>query len=215
MKSLTDKALILVGGGGHCKSVIDAALSAGFEVRGILDMPEKARTEVLGVEVVGTDDDVHKYVTDCRFVITVGQIKSAASRRRLAERIEAAGGEFATIVASTARVSPFARVGDGAVVLHGACVNADAVVGRHCIVNTCAVIEHDVEVGDFTHISTNSSVNGGAEIGDNCFIGSGTVVNQGVGVASGVVVASASLVNKSIRVAGIYAGVPVKRFCLR
>lgn len=34
------RPLILVGGGGHCKSVIEAAESAGFTIKGILDLPE-------------------------------------------------------------------------------------------------------------------------------------------------------------------------------
>ena len=35
------KQLILVGGGGHCKSVIEAAESAGYSILGVLDMPEE------------------------------------------------------------------------------------------------------------------------------------------------------------------------------
>lgn len=35
------KNLILVGGGGHCKSVIDVAESAGYTILGILDRPEE------------------------------------------------------------------------------------------------------------------------------------------------------------------------------
>ena len=35
------KPLILVGGGGHCKSVLVAAESAGYSILGVLDMPEE------------------------------------------------------------------------------------------------------------------------------------------------------------------------------
>ena len=41
------KPLILVGGGGHCKSVIEVAESAGYEILGVLDMPEDKGKEIL------------------------------------------------------------------------------------------------------------------------------------------------------------------------
>lgn len=210
MEIVERKPLILIGGGGHCKSVIDAALSAGLEIRGILDAPERVGETVLGIEIIGTDADIANYVADCDFIITVGQIKTSETRRRLAAAVKEAAGKFGVVIASTARVSPFARIGGGTVVLHGACVNADASVGRHSIVNTASVIEHDVRIGDFTHISTNASVNGAASIGSDCFVGSGAVVNQGVVISDRVILASASLANKSIYSPGRYAGIPAK-----
>ena len=42
-----NKNIILLGGGGHCKSVIDVAESAGYNILGILDMPEDVGKQVL------------------------------------------------------------------------------------------------------------------------------------------------------------------------
>ena len=70
-----NKPLILIGGGGHCKSVIEAAESAGYSILGILDMPEDVGNEVLpGYKVIGTDDDIPTYVDQAEFVITVGSV---------------------------------------------------------------------------------------------------------------------------------------------
>lgn len=56
------RPLILVGGGGHCKSVIEAAESAGMIIKGILDLPSEVGKNILGYEVIGSDDDIHQYV---------------------------------------------------------------------------------------------------------------------------------------------------------
>ena len=72
------KELILVGGGGHCKSVIEVAESAGYSILGILDMPEEVGKTVLGHKVVGTDDDIPQFVGKAEFVITVGFIMDSA-----------------------------------------------------------------------------------------------------------------------------------------
>ena len=56
------RPLILIGGGGHCKSVIEAAESAGYSILGVLDMPEEVGKEILSTKVIGTDDDIPSYV---------------------------------------------------------------------------------------------------------------------------------------------------------
>ena len=179
------KPLILVGGGGHCKSVLEAAESAGYQILGVLDMPENVGKEVLSTKVISTDDDIPAYVDKAVFVITVGFIKNPAIRIKLYNKIKEAGGKLATVVASTAYVSKYAEVGEGTVVLHQAFVNADAKVGRNCIINTMANIEHDAVIGDSCHISTGVMVNGGANIGDDTFVGSQSIVNQGVKIKMG------------------------------
>ena len=205
------KPLILVGGGGHCKSVLEAAESAGFSILGVLDMPEEVGKEILSTKVIGTDDDIPAYVDKAEFVITVGFIKNPAVRIKLYNKIKEAGGKLATVIASTAYVSKYAEIGEGTVVHHQAFVNAGAKVGKNVILNTATNIEHDVVIGDHCHISTGTMVNGEAQIGDATFIGSQSVVNQCVKIFGGVVIASGSVVHKDIKESGIYAGNPIKR----
>ena len=203
-----NKPLILIGGGGHCKSVIDAAESAGFTILGILDQPEKVGQEILGYKIIGTDDDIPAYVDKAEFVITVGQIKTSSVRCKIAEIIEQAGGKLATIVASDAYVSKYAKVGEGSVVMHKAFVNAGAVIGKNCIINTMANIEHDAKIGDFCHISTGTIVNGDCKVGERCFIGSQSVLANGITVGDDIIIGAGSLVRKSISEKGIYSGNP-------
>lgn len=205
------RPLVFVGGGGHCKSVLEAAEGAGYRILGVLDMPEEVGKEILFTKVIGTDDDIPAYVDKAEFVVSVGFIKNPATRIKLYNKIKEAGGKLATVIASTAYVSKYAEIGEGTVVLHQAFVNAGAKVGKNVILNTTTNIEHDAVIGDHCHISTGTMVNGEAQIGDATFIGSQSVVNQSVKVCSGVVVASGSVVQKDIIEPGIYAGNPIKR----
>lgn len=200
--------LILLGGGGHCKSVIEAAESAGRTVLGVLDMPEDVGKEILSTKVIGTDDDIPQYVDRAEFVITVGFIKSPAVRVKLYDRVKAAGGRLATVIASTAYVSKYATIGEGTVVLHHAFVNAGAQVGSNVILNTFTNIEHDAVIGDNCHISTGTMVNGDCRVGERCFIGSQSVLANGISIGDDIIVGAGSLVRKSIVVKGIYSGNP-------
>ena len=194
---MMNKPLVLIGGGGHCKSVIDAAESAGYSILGILDRPEKVGQQVLGYTVLGSDEDISEFAEKADFVVTVGQIKTSSTRRKIAERVLNAGGRFATIIASDAYVSKYAEIGEGSVVLHQAFVNAGAKVGRNCIINTMVNIEHDAQIGDFCHISTGVMVNGETKVGHDTFVGSGSTLYNCIEIADNSIIPAGSVVRKS------------------
>lgn len=202
------KKLILIGGGGHCKSVLDAAESAGYKILGVLDMPEDVGKEILSTRVIGTDDDILTYAEKAEFVITVGFVKNPAIRIKLYNKVKEAGGKLATIIASSAYVSKYAEIGEGTVVLHQAFVNAGAKVGNNVILNTSTNIEHDAVIGDHCHISTGTMVNGECIVGARCFIGSQSVLANCISVGDDIIVGAGSLVRKSISEKGIYSGNP-------
>ena len=200
--------LILIGGGGHCKSVIDVAESAGYNILGILDMPEEVGKSVLGYTVIGTDDDIPQYADKAEFIITVGFIKTPSIRVRIYDKVKKTGGKLATIVASTAYVSRYATLGEGTVVMHQAVVNAGAKIGENCIINTFSNIEHYAVVGAQCHISTGTMVNGDCKVGERVFIGSQSVLANGITVGEDIIVGAGSVVRKSISEKGVYAGNP-------
>lgn len=202
------KDLILIGGGGHCKSVLEAAESAGYSILGVLDMPEDVGKEILSTKVIGTDDDIPAYVDKAEFVITVGFIKNPSTRIRIYNKVKEVGGKLATIIASTAYVSKYATIGEGTVVLHQAFVNAGAKVGNNVILNTATNIEHDAVIGDHCHISTGTMVNGDCKVGERCFIGSQSVLANGISIGDDIIVGAGSLVRKSISEKGVYSGNP-------
>jgi sugar O-acyltransferase (sialic acid O-acetyltransferase NeuD family) len=202
--------LVLIGGGGHCKSVIEAAESAGCTILGILDMPEEMGKTVLGYPVIGTDDDIPRYVGKAEFLITLGFIMNPSARIRLYNKVKQAGGTLAVVIASTANVSRHAILGEGTVVLHQATVNAGACIGENCIINTAANIEHDVVIGAQTHVSTGVMVNGGSKIGERTFVGSQSMIANGVTITDDCIIGAGSNITKDLLQSGIYWGNPAK-----
>ncbi|MCC8145751.1 MAG: acetyltransferase [Bacteroidales bacterium] len=205
------KKLILVGGGGHCKSVIDVAEKADYSIVGILDLAENVGKSILGYKVIGTDDDIPKYVNDALFLVTVGQIKNSSLRIKIHREIEKAGGVLATVISPTAQISKYASLGEGTVVMHKAVINVDTKIGRGCIINTFSNIEHDVSIGNYTHISTGAMINGDCRIGNSVFIGSQSVVSNGIFIVDESIVSAGAFVNKNIEIPGIYLGNPIQK----
>lgn len=206
------KRLILVGGGGHCKSCIETIEAEGaYTVTGILDLPAMIGNSILGYPVIGTEDEAGKWKDDHVFLITVGQIRDSILRRKIAAKLRDAGCRMATIVSPYARVSTRATLGEGTIVLHHATVNADVSVGDHAIINTAAIVEHDCRIGNFVHISTSAVVNGNCTIGNDVFIGSNAVLVNGITVGNDIVAGAGALIHRSIKESGTYAGNPCRK----
>jgi sugar O-acyltransferase (sialic acid O-acetyltransferase NeuD family) len=174
------KDIILIGGGGHCKSVIDVIEEQGhFNIIGIVDKSEFLGSSVLGYPVIGNDQDLNKLVKVCEHaLITVGQIKSASLRVKLFDLAVKTGFKLPKIVSPHAYVSKHAFIGIGVVVMHHAVINASASIGDNCIINSKTLIEHDCIVSKHCHISTNVTMNGGVKVEAGCFVGSNVTTKE-------------------------------------
>jgi sugar O-acyltransferase (sialic acid O-acetyltransferase NeuD family) len=205
--------LILIGGGGHCKSCIDVIEQEGrYEIKGIVDRKENIGKKVLGYEIIACDDDLEALakVYDC-FLITLGQLKSSKIRVKLYEALKVLQKKMPVVVSPRAYVSPHARIEEGTIIMHDVVVNAGAKIGYNSIVNTKALLEHDACVGNHNHISTKAVLNGDVKVGDKCTIGSNSTVIQGIEIGNEIVVGAGAVVTRNLEKPGIYIGIPVKR----
>lgn len=190
------KKIILVGGGGHCKSVIDVIESENkFEIAGILDVKEKIGMDVSGYKIIGTDEDLEEWnKKGASFHITIGHIKSPELRMKVYEKLKTINAHLPVICSPTAHVSQNASVDEGSVIMHHVLLNAGVKVGKNCIINNKALIEHDSSIGDHCHISTAAVVNGDCRISQGCFVGSNAVVIHGIVIEENCVIGAGSVV---------------------
>ncbi|MFZ3013569.1 MAG: acetyltransferase [Nitrospira sp.] len=176
--------LILIGGGGHCRSCIDVIEVDGrFTIRGIIDQKDCLDLGLSTYPLLGREGDIAELAKSCKnFLITIGQIKSPDPRIRLFEHLKQLGMTLPIIVSPLAHVSRQAVIGEGTIIMHHALVNAGATIGHNCIINTKALIEHDAVIEDHCHISTAAVVNGAAKVQRSSFIGSNAVLREMVSV---------------------------------
>ena len=174
------REIILVGGGGHCKSVIDVIeLEDKFIIAGIIDKKELIGTKVLDYEVIACDDDLEKLSKIYQYAfITVGQIRTNNIRVKLFNKIKSIGYKIPTIISPLAHISKHSFIDEGTVIHHHSLINADAKIGKNCIINSKSLIEHDAIVEDNCHISTGVIINGGTKIEKNSFIGSNSTTKE-------------------------------------
>ena len=176
--------VLLIGGGGHCRSVIDVIEQENiYTIAGIIDTKELVGTEVLGYKVIGCDDDLpHLHKTYKHAVVTVGQIRSNDLKIKLFNMLKNIGYNLPVIISPLAYVSKHAFVDEGTVIMHQSLINANVKIGKNCIINTKALIEHDSVIEDNCHIATAAIVNGGTVIKTNSFVGSNAATKEYVEV---------------------------------
>ena len=176
------KEILILGDGGHSKSVIDVIEQEGqFKIAGIVGTSNSIGSEVLGYKVIGEDEDINKLSKIYKYaIVAVGQIYSPGARLKLYSLLIESGFNLPYIVSPRAYISRHAIIGKGSIVMHNAIVNANASVGDNCIINSNALIEHDSIVQSHCHISTSATINGNVTVGEGSFIGSGAVTNNSI-----------------------------------
>lgn len=187
---MSKPGIILIGAGGHAKSVIDVVEQDGkYQIIGLIGIPEQVQAKCLDYPVIGTDGDLFEIAKVCQYaLITLGQIKSPNARIRLYEYAVKAGFQLPTIVSPLSYVSRHATLGVGNVVMHGAIINAGAKVGINCIINSRALLEHGTIVSDHCHISTGAILNGDVYVGAGSFIGSSSILKEGIEIGQRCVI---------------------------
>lgn len=189
--------IILIGGGGHCLSVIDVIERENkYFIKGILDSSIKDNN-ILGHPVLGGDDKIPSLIDDnVFFLITVGQIKNFEIRKKISISLEKNNAQLAKVISPLAYVSSHAKIKKGTVIMHQAFVNAGAEIGKHCIINTKANIEHGVKIEDFCHVSTCAVVNGDSIVKRGTFIGSNATISNGITIEKNSIISAGKFVKK-------------------
>lgn len=200
------KQIILVGGGGHCKACIDVIESEKlYQIKGILDLPERIGDSVLLYKIIGTDKDISKFANEgYSFLITVGQIKSSAIRERLYSEIKRNNGNLPVIISPNSYVAKSAKIGEGTIIMHHVLINTEAQVGVNCIINNKVLIEHESTIGNHCHISTNSVINGQCKIGKSVFIGSSSLIYNNINISDHSIIAGGTVISTNINSSGLY-----------
>jgi sugar O-acyltransferase (sialic acid O-acetyltransferase NeuD family) len=188
--------LLVVGAGGHGRSVAEAAeLMGSYEVVGFLDDAESEGAKVLGMRALGPVGTVmrHRHLCD-QAIVAIGNNRV---RQDITAQLLQNGFEMATVIHPRSFVSPLAVVGGGTAIMAGAIVGTLARLGAGVIVNCGAVVDHDAVVEDFGHLGVNASMAGGTILGQGAWMQAGSVLGYGVIIPAGATLQPGEAVAKA------------------
>lgn len=200
--------VVIIGGGGHAKVIIESLRAAGETVAAIVDADPTPR-EVLGVPVVGDDLILPKLKEQglSRLFVAIGDNRL---REKLGGKARELGFALVNAIHPSAVISPSAKLGEGVAVMAGAVINAGARIEDLAIVNTGAVVDHDCRLGAACHLGPASALAGGVSIGPRTFLGVGARAIPGVTIGADTIVGAGGVVVRDLPDAVLAMGVPAK-----
>jgi len=208
------KKLILIGGGGHCRVVLDALLQRKeFEIAGIVDKNIKAGSTISGIPVIGDDRVLYNYFRKgIRYAfISLGSTGKTGLRLKLFDLSRRIGFKFPNIVHPTATISGSVKIGMGCYIGAGAIINCGVKVGDNCIINTGAIIEHGCTIGSSVHIAPGVMLGGKVKIGKGSHVGTGSSVLQCLKIGANSIIGIGSVVIKDVEDEVVACGNPCKK----
>ena len=202
LPQFTDSHILIYGGGGHAKAVMDMVRAIGtYEIAGIVDDKIPAGTEVLGIPVLGARLILPQLVSNGlkRAANGVGGIIDIGIRVKIFSLLEESGFSFPALVHPRAAIEPSTQVGEGVQVFPQAYVGSATVLQPRCMVNTGAIVSHDCEIGSYTHIAPGAMLAGHVHVGERTLVGMGVTTAIGIRIGRGVRIGNSAI---------LYADVP-------
>lgn len=179
--------ILIVGFGGHAKSVADCIEHLGkYRIVGYTDFEEHSSK----YKYLGTDDELQSLFDNgvSNAVVGVGYLGKGELRCKLYNKLKRIGFELPIIVDPSAIVSETATIGEGTFVGKNAVINAEASVGKMAIINTMALVEHECVIGDYAHVAVATVLCGQVKVGEASFIGANATVIQCMEIADHIIV---------------------------
>ena len=165
--------LLIYGSKEFAQTVTDLLHDCGHQAAGLVD------DYATGPGIVGTfDTAIRRYPpSEFGFAVAIGY-SNLPARRKVGQRIHAAGYRMLALVHPRAYVADTAHLGQGSMVMAGAIVDTRATIGELGVVWPGACINHDSIIGENTFVSPNAIVCGCSRIGADSFIGAGAAIRD-------------------------------------
>lgn len=199
-------AIIVYGGGGHGKALIDLIRALGvFRLVGIVDDSQEVGKTIMGLTVLGGQEvlgDLHGQGVNLA-INAVGGIGSLAIRVQVFQRLAQAGFVCPAVVHPRAFVEASAQLSAGVQIFPNAYVGSEVQLGYGCIVNTGAIVSHDCSLGDYVNISPGAILAGEVQVGSGALVGMGATINLKAIIGRGARIGNGATVKSDVPEQGI------------
>lgn len=206
------KHLIIIGAGGMGRTMYDMAReSVGYgieyDIQGFLDDNIAALDNFENYPQIIAPIQGYLPNENEIFICSIG----GAARKKCIEGIISRGGQFLTMIHSTARIGTNVQIGEGTIVGAYTTIGADAKVGKYNLIQSYTVIGHDSIIGDWNRIDTHVTLVGGTIVQNEADIHTAAMISHNVTVENNSRVAACSFVIRRVKEGTTVLGNPAKK----
>lgn len=207
--------IILWGGTGQAKVIRPIIEYFGSRVVAVIDDTPGLSSPFSDVEAFSGLGAFERWVAGrvnrgrTGFCVTIGNPHGRV-RLKLHNLLVQAGLVSVSLSHPTAWIAKNAYIGEGAQIMAGAIIEAEARLGRQCIVNTNASVDHEDHLGDGTEVAPGATLCGLVQTGVNVWIGAGAVVLPRRTIGDDSIVGAGAVVVKDVPANVTVMGVPAR-----
>jgi acetyltransferase EpsM len=176
-------ALVIYGGGGHSKTIIELVRTVGaLHLVGVIDDALAVGTNIMGLPVLGGAERLPGlFAEGVRLAANaVGGIGNVSVRIKVFEMIARAGFRCPTLVHPSACVESSAHLADGVQVLAQTYISSDVQIGFGSVINAGVVVSHDCVLGRIVNLSPGAMLAGGVVLEDYVQVGMAATINLNI-----------------------------------
>lgn len=192
--------ILILGNGGHAKSLIDTIERENkYEISGLII--NENDVNVGEYKIIGNDDDLNNlFQSGIRnAAVGIGYMGKSDLREKIYARLKEIGYNLPAICDPSAMIANHVEIGEGSFIGKGAIINSYAAVGKMCIINSASVIEHDCRVDDFSHVSVAAVLCGGVHVGRASFIGANATVIQMKEIGKRCIIGAGAVIRNDVK----------------
>lgn len=191
------KDLIIIGSGGHCRSVISIAkLLASWSTIRIADLDFKNQEEfIMGVKVTSLNECLKRNKDNLEIFTAIGDNQK---RKIIYNGLSNEGYKFINLIHPKSFIDQSAHIGNGNYIGQFSNIGAEVKIGNCNIINSYANLEHEVIIGNFNHMAPSTTICGRSRISNNIFMGVNSTIIQNLAISEGVIIGAGSVVFQSI-----------------
>lgn len=206
-----DKYIVL-GAGGHAKTVLDILELNQEEIFGLTDAKFQYGDMCMGYSVMGTDDILWELFQQGikNAVMGIGHVGNTQIRNKVYNIAKRIGFAFPNVIHPRAIMAKTSQMGEGNLLAAQCVLNAEAAIGSLCIINTEAIIEHECRIGNGVHLAPHTTILGAATVDDDSFIGAGSVILQGIHIGRNCIIGAGSVVIRDVDDNSVVVGNPAR-----
>ena len=201
---MNDKALLIIGCGGHSKVVTDIANLNGFDRINYLCEKENI-SNFLNKKVYRKIDENFSGF----YFVAIGD---NFLREKIYKqfKISHPAAKLTNLIHPKSSLSENISLGKGIAIMTNSAINPECEIGDGVIINTGSSVDHECKLDAFSSIAPGVTVGGKVQIGLRSSIGIGSVIKHGVIVGKDTVLGASSLLLKNLGDNLVAYGSPAK-----
>lgn len=214
LTAIDGPALVLLGAGGHARSLIGLMAACGLYAKGCISPVAPGPGWHENCPWLGDDTALDGLdPSQIALVNAIGSFGSTALRRKVFEVAQLRGFAFPPLQHPSVIRAYDVTLAEGAQVLAGAILQAGVTVGENALLNTGCIVDHECRIGAHAHLAPGVTLSGGVTIGKGVHVGTASAVIQGIRIGDCAIVGAGAVVMDDVAPGVTVVGTPARPLC--